>query len=168
MGVTSAAGARFGSSRGQRPCLTGPCSQGTCARGRYPAAVYCRSAVRRNTANTSALWTCPEGSVFPAVFLRQLAVACTLPPTLRCGGRLTAPGTQWKELTAGNKRDALDPGGERVANTDDGHVAMRLLAAAWRQKRPAAAWLRRKGAVTKQPQVMFPFQHKRSRRACLP
>ena len=31
----------------------------------------------------AALWTCPEGSVFPAVFLRQLAVACTVPPTLR-------------------------------------------------------------------------------------
>ena len=45
---------------------------------------------------------------------------------------------------------------------------MRLLPAAWRQKRPAAAWLRRKGAVTKQPQVKFPFQDKRSRRACLP
>ena len=31
----------------------------------------------------AALWTCPEGSVFPAVFLRQLAVACSVPPTLR-------------------------------------------------------------------------------------
>ena len=40
---------------------------------------------------------------------------------------------------AGSKCDALDAGGECVANTDDGHVAMRLLPAAWRQKRAAAA-----------------------------
>ena len=45
---------------------------------------------------------------------------------------------------------------------------MRLLAAAWQQKRPAAAWLRRKGAVTKQPQVMFPFQDKRVVHVFLP
>ena len=66
---------------------------------------------------------------------------------------------------AGSKRDALDAGGERVANTDDGHVAMRLLPAAWRQKWAAAALLRRKGAVTKQPQgcVSLPGQANSSR-----
>ena len=29
----------------------------------------------------AALWTCPEGSVFPAVFLLYSTVACTVPPT---------------------------------------------------------------------------------------
>ena len=37
----------------------------------------------------AALWICPEGSVFPAVFLRQLAVACTVPPTFRLTPRWT-------------------------------------------------------------------------------
>ena len=56
--------------------------------------------------------------------------------------------------------DALDPSGGRVAIPNDGNVAMRLLAAAWRQKKPAPAQLCRKGAATYQTQVMLPFHHK--------
>ena len=39
------------------------------------------------------------------------------------------------------KCDVLDPSGERIASTDNGNVAMRLLAVAWQQKRAAAAQL---------------------------
>ena len=55
---------------------------------------------------------------------------------------------------------ALDPSGGRVAIPNDGNVAMRLLAAAWRQKKPAPGQLCRKGAATYQTQVMLPFHHK--------
>ena len=57
--------------------------------------------------------------------------------------------------------DALEPSGGRVAIPNGGNVAMRLLAAAWRQKKPAPEQLRRKGAATYQGQVMLSFHHKR-------
>ena len=68
----------------------------------------------------------------------------------------------WQQPTIVKKREVLDPSGERVASTDNCNVAMLLLAASWLQKHAAAAQLHRKGAATHQPQVMFPFYHKRS------
>ena len=95
-----------------------------------------------------------EGSVYSAVFLSYIVVAYIVAPALWWTQQCRLESVQaepWQQPTTAKEHDALDPRGECVANKDDGNVAMWLLAASWRQKQPAAAQLRWKGATTYQP-----------------